>query len=128
MSEPYAGGLDCPIFLPPAPLDVPLSDHLVPWKGREIWLELALDGVIITLTPEGAGTAPLPISEKPEDGHGEETLHCHYHIQLQEEQAKFTLFRTPEDLETLLDEAEKLGVTNAIGLYQELNALARQRP
>ena len=34
--------------------------------------------------------------------------------------AEFTLFRTREDTVDLLEEAEKLGVKLAVGLYQEL--------
>ena len=60
VSALYGRGLNCPVFLPPAPLDVSLANYLAPWNSREIWLELALDGEIITLTPAGATTAPLP--------------------------------------------------------------------
>ena len=120
VSEPYAADLDCPVFLPPVPHHVPLQEYLAPWQGREIWLEMALDSEVITLTPEGAAIAPLPPEEQFDGGHWEETLHCHYHIQIEEEQARFTLFRSREDLDALLEEAESLGVTTAVGLYQEL--------
>ena len=43
VSEPYAKGLSCPVFLPPVPPDMSPSRHLAPWQGREIWLEAALD-------------------------------------------------------------------------------------
>ena len=36
---------------------------------------------------------------------------------------RFTLFRTPEDLDALLTEGEALGVTRAVGLYQELHGI-----
>ena len=38
VSELYAHGLSCPVFLPPVPPDRPLSDYLQPWQGRETWL------------------------------------------------------------------------------------------
>lgn len=120
VSEPYAQGLTCPVFLPPVPPAVPLTDYLAPWQGREIWLEMALDGEVITLTSEGASATNLPSGETNEGGHVEEKLHCHYHIQIEEELARFTLFRTREDLEKLMEEAAELGVANAVGLYQEL--------
>lgn len=123
VSALYGEGLECPLFLPPAPLDVPLADHLAPWKGREVWLEAALDGQILTLTESGCASAPLPPGEKPQGGHWEARLHCHYTIQAAEDRAVFTLYRTPEDLQALLEEAQTLGVTRSIGLYQELDGL-----
>lgn len=120
VSEGYAEELSCPVFLPPAPLDVPLQEYLHPFQGREIWLEAALDSMLITLTPKGASYSPLPYGAF-RDGHKEEKLHCRYHINITDDRADFTLFRTPEDLQSLLSEAESLGVTQAVGLWQELN-------
>ena len=117
------GGLTCPVFLPPVPPDVNLADYLAPWQGREIWLELALDGEAITLTPSGAITAPLPPAAQLLGGHRDEKLHCHYQIHTDADSARFTLFRTPEDLDELLIEGEALGVTRAVGLYQELHGI-----
>lgn len=60
VSLPYARD-GCGVLLPPAPLSTPLTDYLSPWKGRELWLELAADGEIITLTEEGSNVVPCPI-------------------------------------------------------------------
>ena len=120
VSEAYAGNLDSPVFLPPPPLHVPLAEYLSPWQGREVWLEMALDGEVITLTEAGAAFGPLAVEDAFEDGHREETLHCHYRIDVEENTVRFTLQRIREDLEELLEEAEALGVTTAVGLYQEL--------
>ena len=125
VSELYAADADCPVFLPPVPPSVPLEEYISPWKGREIWLEMALGGEVITLTPGGASTTPLPLEESCAGGHGDEVLHCHYHIAVEEEQARFTLFRTQDDLKKLLEEAEELGITNAVGLFQELHNITR---
>lgn len=119
VSECYAEGVECPVFLPPVPSDVPVAEYLQPWAGREVWLEAALDGEVITLTEDGSSTAPLPPGQHPEGGHRDGKLHCHYHIHI-DENAKFTLFRTQEDLEALLAEAEVLGTTRTVGLWQEL--------
>ena len=73
----------------------------------------------ILITPEGAAILPLPFSES-EEGHREENLHCRYTLQLSEDSARFTLRRTREDLDALLEEAEKYGVTTSVGLWQEL--------
>ena len=115
VSELYAGGLSCPIFLPPVPPDMPLKEYVSPRAGREIWLETALDGLTLTLTESGCTTAPLP--DFPEEGQKDDKLHCHYTV---EAPATFHLWRTREDLNALLKEAETLGVSQAVGLWQEL--------
>lgn len=122
VSEAFAADLNCPVFLPPLPHHVPLAEHIAPWRGREVWLELALDGETITLTESGSSVAPLPPGEHPDGGHWEETLHCHYQIQLSDDAATFTLWRRAEDLQDLLAEAKQLGISTAVGLYQELRS------
>ena len=117
VSELYAQGLDCPVFLSPVPPDRPLHEHLAPWTGREIWLEAALDGTELTLTEDGCAAALL--TDYPENGMADERLHCHYDIRL-DSTAHFRLWRTREDLDRLLEKAENAGVTRAIGLWQEL--------
>lgn len=119
VAVPYAAGLDCPVFLPPAPPSLPLSQHIAPWRGREIWLELALDGEIITVTKDGSYYAPLPPGDFPAAVHQDTALHCHYHTEITEKQVRFSLYRRKEDISTLLQEAEALGIQKAIGLYQE---------
>lgn len=118
VSDAYARELDCPVFLPPVPHHIPLAKHLSPWRNREIWLEMALDAECITLTGEGA--AITPCRENFTGKHREEKLHCHYSLTLSPFRAEFTLRRTQEDLDALLAEAEAMGVTTAVGLYQEL--------
>lgn len=121
VSDEYAKELDCPVFLPPVPPDTPLTEYIAPWAGREIWLELALDGQVITLTQQGAAVTPLLHSVGLTGGFAEESLHCHYRIETTSDKAVFTLWRTREDLEKLLEEADQLGITTAVGLYQELH-------
>ena len=118
ISELYAGELDCPVFLPPLPPDKCLSEYLMPWADREIWLEAALDGVMLTLTEAGCTAAPL--FDFPEGGLTDEKLHCRYTIETTADSALFRLWRTRSDLDALLAEAEAFGVTRAIGLWQEL--------
>ena len=120
VSEIYARDLDCPVFLPPVPPSVPIEEHLVPWKDREIWLELGLDGEILTLTESGCETTPLPHPDLDAQGFVEEKLCCHYQIAINEKSARFTLWRTKQDISKLVDEAIRLGVTTTVGLYQEL--------
>lgn len=120
LSDAYAAEFSCPVFLPPPPLDEPLERYLAPWRNREIWLDAALDGLQLTLTTEGCKASPIPYPILSE-GFIDEKLHCHYQIQTAADFAEFALWRIREDLDTLLAEAEKLGVTQAIGLWQELN-------
>ena len=124
VSSSYAEDLDCPVFLPPVPPSVCPEDHLLPWNGREIWLEIGLDGEILTLTETGCNGTSLPCPDLDADGFSDDVLHCHYTIETTEKAARFTLWRTKEDMEQLLAEAEALGVVGAVGLYQELHGFA----
>ena len=121
VSELYAQALDCPVFLPPVPPHVPLKEHLAPWQGREIWLEAALNGEVITVTEKDSAVAPLSPGESPETVLEDPALHCHYHIRTYDDHIDFALWRTQEDLTCLLQGSENLGVTMAVGLWQELN-------
>ena len=120
VSEAYARGLSCPVFLSPVSPDKPISEYLRPWRDREIWLEAALDGIRLTLTEAGCTSEPL--RDFPENGQVDQKLHCHYAIETAEDTALFRLWRTGADLDALLAEAESLRVTKAIGLWQELNS------
>ena len=119
VSQPYAGSLSCPVFLPPVPVQTPAAEYLAPWQGQEIWLETALDAVKITLTEKGASFAPLSQAEASPNDFLDDVLHCRYRINLSQDRAEFLLYRTREDLSPLLQEAGKYGVTTAVGLYQE---------
>lgn len=107
------------VFLPPVPTDVAVENYLQQWAGREIWLEAALEGQNITLTPEGAVYAPNRC-QAFDIIHEEISLHCHYAIKEAPEGITFHTWRTPEDLNALLEEAGNLGVQCSVGLYQEL--------
>lgn len=120
VSELYAQGLDCPVFLSPAPLHLPLEEHLAPWQGREIWLEAALCQEIATVTETGASFSPQFPTDKLEGGFYDETLCCNYRTQITDGEIRFTLFDSPESLPEKMKKAHSLGVTRAVGLYQEL--------
>lgn len=116
----YAQELSCPVFLEPPPLHIPLREHLESWKGREIWLEAALEAEKITVDTQGSRVEPADISILDEPAFEEPELHCRYNIRLAENTAVFQLLRAREDLATLLEDAQKCGVTQAVGLYQQL--------
>ena len=113
----YAEELDCPVFLPPVPLDQPLEEYISPWKGRALWLDVAPDAACVTVTEEGSTLMPLPFSPPPSDAFTEETLHCRYRTEILPDKINFYLWR---NWESLIQEADSLGVTKCIGLYQEL--------
>ena len=119
ISDLYAKDLDCSVLLPPVTPDVPLPQHLAPWQGRDIWLDISAESQEITLTEKGASTVSLPRQILPAC-HGDSALHCHYRIDVGEN-IRFTLFRTEQDLQDLLAEAKHLGISRAVGLYQEWN-------
>ena len=109
----------CPVFLKPCPPHTPLEEYLAPWKGRALWLEAAMSSETICLAETGCcvDTAGVNIAE---NGFCDIPLHCHYSIEPSSREAAFHLWRTRDDLASLLEEAEQLGVTQAVGLYQEL--------
>lgn len=123
VSDTYADSLDCPVFLSPISPDETMASRLARWHGRKIWLDTTMAGLEIVLTEKEAKSTPLPPWEAPEGGMEDERLHCHYQILLDETKAVFTLWRTMEDIASQLEEAEALGVTAAVGLYQEFRPL-----
>ena len=120
LSEPYAHLGQGPVFLSPCPLHRTLDTHLTPWQGREIWLEAALCQEDLVITAEGTAAVPQFPPEGRMGGFFSEELCCRYHIITEPERITFTLFDTPDSLEKKLKKAHSLGVTRAVGLYQEL--------
>lgn len=118
VSDIYANELDCPVFLPPPKLTCRLADHLAPWKGREIWLEAAMECRSYYITEAGCVSHPGTIDHFP---FWNDELCCRYRIDLSDNAACFTLCRNRDDLSTLLDQAAAFGVTCGIGLWQELS-------
>ena len=122
VTEAFAAGLSCPVFLSPAPLHLPLAEYLSLWTGREVWLEAALCQEEIIITGSGSECIQQFPPEGLEDGFYDEKLCCHYRIKPDVAQITFTLFDTPDSLEKKLELAQSLGVTRAVGLWQELGA------
>lgn len=120
VSALYADGLECPVFVPPCPPHSLLSEYLYAWRGRDIWLEAALDSSRITVTESGCAFRSNPVTEGLDFPHSDEALHCHYRTDIADGSATFTLIRTEDDLAAFLQEAESLGIRKALGLWQEL--------
>lgn len=89
----------------------------MPWKGRDIWLELAHDSIGYRITAEGAKV--FQPTDCPEPALFDDKLYCHYAIDIQENAVRFTLSRTAEDISALMERAEAMGVSRFVGLWQE---------
>ena len=124
VSRLYSGGNCLAVVLPPPALDVPLASYIAPWREREIWLEVAPDAQKLTLTCQGCQESPL--EEIPDHGFFDEKLCCHYSVRAEKDKAIFSLWRTPQDIQALVSQAESLGITHTLGLYQEL--MERRKP
>ena len=114
----YAKDSGCAVFLEPPPLHMSIADHIAPWVGQEIWLELAPEIRKYTITAEGCTLTDLENAPLPEPVFVEENLFCRYHTEVLDDAAIFTLQRTREDLNAILEKAA--GITRAVGLYQQL--------
>ena len=106
------------LFLPPIPPGVSAEEYLMPKSGGELWLEAALQCQTVTVTPRGAIFEP-PAPARDETGLLAEGL-CRYTVAQEAESFRFRLFDTRETLCAKLEAAASLGVSKAIGLYQEL--------
>lgn len=120
VSDIYAEKLNCPVFLPPSPLHIPLTKHIKRWKGREIWLEAAIESQILSIKSDGAISIPSNSFSGSGNNHIDPILHCGYSTEVHPDSIDFTLFDTPELLPQKLQEAENLGIQKVIGLYQQL--------
>lgn len=124
VSAPYAKGLECPVFLPPLPLDQSLEAYLTPYKNREIWLDMAPGCGQYRIGFQKNQYIPLPPDAFPPGPFRDDALRCRYATSVSEDGVTFSLCRGQEELKKLLEDAEKLGVSVAMGLYQELASLS----
>lgn len=122
VSSLYARETEGPVFLSPLPCATHLRDHVFPWAGRELWLDLSPSPGTLVLTPDGSHWAPPEARSPDVPVHRDPSLYCHYQIHTKNT-ARFSLFRTGEDLRRMEPEAESLGIRRMIGLYQELQGL-----
>ena len=118
-SEDYAWALGCAVFLSACPVNVALEKYLQPWK-QGIYLEIAPSRMQIAVTENGASTVCLPAGETESLAFYDEGLCCHYRTEIFPNRAVFTLQRSREDLERLIEKAKDFRVVATVGLYQEL--------
>ena len=115
----YAAKRRCPILLPPIPPHITAEEHLMPWLGREVWLELALDATKITVTAEGSAITAMTHAIAQPNPHKDSMLHCHYKITGQPDAVLFYCYRTLEDVQDLLHSPLPPNVTHTVAMYQE---------
>lgn len=122
VTEAYASCTDGPVFLGLLPPHRKLTQQVLPYEDRELWMELGPAPEQIALTEDGAAVSALsgPLPPCP---HWDLDLHCHYRVSLSEDQTVFTLLRNREDLRALLRDAQDLGIRRYVGLYGELAPL-----
>ena len=115
VSSPYAKDLPCGVFLSPN-LNIPLARAIAPWKGREIWLDVPAKMQVFTVDAGGCRVSGFlnPEGEFP----FREALYD-YRIEKSPDAVVFSLYRCPELLSKVLEQAEALGITKAVGLEQE---------
>ena len=118
VTEGYAKDLGCPAFLPPPAANKSLEDYIAPWKEQGVFLEIAPEGLEITVTETGSHSAQIPLV--PGLPLEDKRLLCHYNVEIHSEKAVVTICRYREDLAALALKAEKLGVLGCICLYSEL--------
>ncbi len=118
VTECYAKDLGCSVFLSPLPANKELTDYLKPWLNQGVYLEIAPDCIEITVTETGSEIRHIyPVQDLPLV---DNRLHCHYQVEVSPNKAVFTICRHKEDLLSLVQEAESLGVLGCVGLYREL--------
>lgn len=126
VSEAYAAGLACPVFLSMPPPYISLQTHAQPWQGRPIWLELALETAQLTVTAAGCQVQPLAQTPALAPVYADEKLCCKYHTALQDDAAVFTVFRDVSSLDGVLLQAQQLDIRRCVGLYQQLGEAAKE--
>ena len=120
VSEVYAEGLACPVFLTCPPPHRTLEEAVSMWGKRPVWLEAATETVAAVVTETGCRFVPSREADLQQPFFTDKELHCKYHTQVFEDRAVFTMMRDNEALEELLQQAQDLGVEVAVGLYQQL--------
>ena len=83
--------------------------------------EAALEDQCIRVDQSGSHTVSWDGDELP-CPHVDEKLHCLYRMEVQEDHIDFFLRRDKIQLQSLMEEGEKMGIRRFVGLYQQLGA------
>lgn len=118
VTEAYAKGTDCPVFLS-TPLNVPLSDAVAPWQGRALWLDIPFGAQRFIISKAGCRTEPIAPAPEAPFPHWDEKTRCSYQIEIQPDRVHFTLHRAAGAVAAILKQADALGIQKAVSLRQE---------
>ena len=116
MPPDYGAALDCPLFLPPCPLHVPMAEYLSRWSNREIWMEARMLQQTITITPQGTVYGIPSPADNLTGGYFDNILRCQCITEITDDQVVFTLYDTPE---TIKNKWNHPNISRAIGLCQD---------
>ncbi|MBR4864904.1 MAG: hypothetical protein IKU07_10030 [Oscillospiraceae bacterium] len=120
VTEAYAHCASCAVFITCPLPHQSLPDKLSKWKTRELWLELATETEIITISKGNTTFERVNYSLLTETDLYDEKLKSRYRAAVKENNAKIIIERTSEELSLLLQEAQSLGIKIAAGLCQQL--------
>lgn len=114
VTEQYGDITSGPVLVS-APIHLSLKQVIASWKNRQVWVDLPF-GMQTVLGTDISPVMPLEDGEFP---YYDKFLHCRYRTASTPQGIQFTLCRTRQMLSPLLQEADRLGIGKAIGLYQE---------
>lgn len=120
VSHIYARELDCPVFLPPLPYRITVQEYLNPWSGREIWLELGNEKEMAIVTQTEFCTERVHTIPNERNYFRDPSLLCHYCTYIKPDHIAFYFQRTAEDLAEIQAQAQALGASKFVGLWQQL--------
>ena len=126
VSELYAKGLACPVFLSAPELwDTP-EQWLAPWEGREVWAEAALLQASVQVAEDGSRYEEMPWEETDGEFLWDAEVCAGYRVCGKGDKVEVTLRRNRKELELWMEKAEQIGVTRFLGLYQQLGPACRR--
>lgn len=119
VSAAYAKELSCEVLVELPAAYQPLSKVLADWQNRPIWLEVFCQQVCVSVQAQGASQCPWE-DHRPNARFFDPTLLCSYHTQVLDREIRFFLSRGKEELQQIVQEADRLGIRGCLGLYQQL--------
>lgn len=119
VTEAYAEDAGCAVLIGCPKPNQPLTKKCKNRDNQEKWLEIALEAIRYTVTREES-KQEIICQEAGNYPHRDLRLCCRYGIEIKTDKAVFTIQRNRDDLQKLMEQAEELGFTRAVGLYQQL--------
>lgn len=128
VAEGYCQDLTCPVFVTPPSLHIPPAERFSRWNGRELWLEAAIEAGTLRVTSDGCHYQALPYTPPDSPVFAARELFSKYRSGVTSADAIFTFYRGPAELKLLMEHGKALGITRAIGLYQQLGNSKDESP